>query len=298
MHLNSTNLIPWRVTEILGVRKQGAVSALAHWAAQVGKAPAPLSGCQKKKQQAEEAAPEAEVAASALPCYSSCRSLGCRGMGREKMTALGVPGAARAVPHMLCPGRTQGCVWDLCIHTAWRGSLAINLKWKHLIVSCINNSLVLPHQQWQWAAVKPNHRQNRALAEQTSACGRQQSCPHLFPSTAVWARLSLCVPFSQMGLSLSTADRCYHCSDHKLFPLHTPETLWTVSILVPEKQSKKNNTMTINHWVNHLNFPRIASFSQENNCSTEETFLVSQLDAESKLYKYDKFCIIYIQHMS
>lgn len=69
------------------------------------------------------------------------------------------------------------------------------------------------------------------LAEQTSACGRQQSCPHLFPSTPFWARLSLYAISSGLPVSL-------HCwsllsvSDHKLFPLHVPEALWTVSIVV------------------------------------------------------------------
>lgn len=47
------------------------------------------------------------------------------------------------------------------------------------------------------------------LAEQTSACGRQQSCPHLFPSTPFWARLSLSMPFPLVSLSLSTADHYY-----------------------------------------------------------------------------------------
>lgn len=98
-----------------------------------------------------------------------------------------VPEAARAVSHTFC----SGTVWELCFHTALRGSLLINLKWKHLLVSRTSNYLVLPHRQWQWAALKPNW----VLAEQTSACGRQQSCPHLFPSTVLWARLSLCILF-------------------------------------------------------------------------------------------------------
>lgn len=65
------------------------------------------------------------------------------------------------VSHTLCPGRAEGRVWELCFHIALWGSLLINLKRKHLIVSCISNSLVLSHQQWQWAALKPNRSQNR-----------------------------------------------------------------------------------------------------------------------------------------
>lgn len=232
MHLNSSNLIPWRVTETLGVRKQGAVSALAHWA--TGR----KSSCSSQWLAEKEAAGRGGSSGGrgSSQCIAMLQLLqepSVQRDGEGENYSTECPWSSQGSVHMLCSGRTQGCVWDLCVHTAWRGTLTINLKWKHLIVSCINNSLVLSHQQWQWAAVKPNHRQNGVLAEQSSACGRQQSCPHLFPSTAVWARLSLCVPFSHMGLSLSTADHFYHYSDHKLFPLHTPEALWTVSILVP-----------------------------------------------------------------
>lgn len=38
--------------------------------------------------------------------------------------------------------------------------------------------------------------------------------------------------------------------------------------------------------------------SQEKNCPAEKAFLESQLDAKSKLYKSDKFCIIYINYMT
>lgn len=188
------------MTEILGVRKQGAVSAPAHSAALVGKAAAPLSGWQERRQQPDKAVLGTEVTARALPCYSSCSSPQCRGMGERKWQhwmSLKQPRQC-----LTCSGRAQGHVWELRFHTALGGSLLINLKLKLLIVSCISTSLALPHQQWQWAALKPNG-QNRVLAEQNV---KQQSCPHLFPSIAVWARLPLCIPFSQMGLSLPTAD--------------------------------------------------------------------------------------------
>lgn len=70
-----------------------------------------------------------------------------------------VPEAARAVSHMVC----SETMWELCFHTALGRSLLINLKWKHLLVSRISNYLALPHQQWQWAALKPECGQSKPM---------------------------------------------------------------------------------------------------------------------------------------
>lgn len=108
------------------------------------------------------------------------------------------------VSHMLC----SGSVWELCFHTALGKSLLINLKWKPLIVSRICNSLALPHQQWQWAALNPNCRQ-QSVGRANQCLWQTAIMPPPLPKYCFWVRLSLCIPFSQMGLSLSSADHYY-----------------------------------------------------------------------------------------